>query len=71
MLIGGTIFSHTGKDGFEKRERNLSNLAKLEELIIACMKKILESQIYLSYRSMKEEQDFLNSLYIGKSDLKT
>ncbi len=60
-MVHGRI-SHSDKANVVKRQKNLNNLAKLEELVFVCMKKMLDNKIYLKYRNIAEKEDFLNNL---------
>lgn len=60
-MVHGRI-SHTDKENTEKRQENLNNLAKLEELVFACIERMLENKIYLKYRNIEEKENFFNNL---------
>jgi len=64
-MVHGRI-AHTNKANTLKRQENLKNLAKLEQLVFACMVKILENKLYLKYKNIEEKENYLNNLVLAK-----
>ena len=60
-MVHGRI-AHTDKKDLNQREQNIKNLAKLELLVFACIKNILEEKIYLKYIDTDTKENFLNDL---------
>jgi len=60
-MVHGRI-AHTDKKDLIQRGQNIKNLAKLELLVFACIKKILEEKIYLKYNDTNMKEKFLNDL---------
>lgn len=60
-MVHGRI-PYTAAEDITRRKENLSRLAKLEGLVLACMERILEKKIYLKYKTVEEKENFLNSL---------
>lgn len=59
-MVHGRI-PHTDKDSAQSKQ-NIKNLGKLESLVFACVKKMLDERIYLQYKDTDEKEKFLNDL---------
>jgi hypothetical protein len=59
-MVHGRI-PHTAKDS-EQSKQNIKNLGKLESLVFACVKKMLDERIYLHYKDTDAKEKFLNDL---------
>lgn len=59
-MVHGRIL-HTDR-GSEQVNKNIQNLAKLESLLFACMKKMLDEKAYLPYKASETRERFLNDL---------
>ncbi len=59
-MVHGRI-PYTDKNS-KQAKQNIENLAKLESLIFACIKKMLDEKIYLQYKDTHAKESFLNDL---------
>jgi len=63
-MVHGRIL-HT-EQGSERVAQNVRNLAKLESLVFACLRKMLDERIYLEYRDDGTREKLLNGLMKSK-----
>lgn len=60
-MVHGRI-PHTDKYDKIRKEENIRNIEKVEELIIVCIKKMLGDKTYLVYKDKGEKEEYFSSL---------
>jgi hypothetical protein len=60
-MIHGRIVP-TSQNDLKRREENIKDLANLEEMVLLCIKKILDEKIYSKYKSNKLRDEYLKAL---------
>lgn len=60
-MVHGRI-QHTDKNDLEQRKKNIDNLGKLEVVIFACLKKLLDDNIYTIYSNAEEKEKHLKEI---------
>lgn len=59
-MVHGRI-PHTEKNS-KQAKQNIRNLSKLESLVFACIRKMLEGELYLNYSDIELKEKYLNDL---------